>query len=54
MLHLTWTKNKNSSSSEDGKELKGIRLLYFDPIANLEPKDQVNRIAKYLVEYVCP
>ena len=62
MLHLIWTKDNNSSSSEDGKELKGIRqrllecyrLLYFDPIADLEPKDQVNRIAKNLVEYVCP
>ena len=61
MLHLIWTKDNNSSSSEDGKELKGIRqrllecyrLLYFDPIADLEPKDQVNRIAKNLVEYVC-
>ena len=61
MLHLIWMKDNNSSSSEDGKELKGIRqrllecyrLLYFDPIADLEPKDQVNRIAKNLVEYVC-
>ena len=58
MLHLIWTKDNNSSSSEDGKELKGIRqrllecyrFLYFDPIADLEPKDQVNRIAKNLVE----
>lgn len=62
MLHLIWAKDNNSSSSEDGKELKGIRqrllecyrLLYFDPIADLEPKDQVNRIAKNLVEYICP
>ena len=60
MLHLIWNKDNNSLSSEDGKELKGVRqrllecyrLLYFDPIAELEPKDQVNRIAKNLIEYV--
>lgn len=60
MLHLIWSKD-NSSTSEDGKELKGIRprllecyrSLYFDPIPDVEPKQQVNRIAKNMIEYVC-
>jgi condensin complex subunit 1 len=60
MLHLIWSKD-NSSTSEDGKELKGIRSrllecyrnLYFDPLADMEPKAQVNRIAKNMIEYVC-
>jgi condensin complex subunit 1 len=46
--------------SEDGKELKGIRSrllecyrnLYFDPLPDMEPKQQVNRIAKNMIEYV--
>ncbi|KAF8155920.1 non-SMC mitotic condensation complex subunit 1-domain-containing protein [Crassisporium funariophilum] len=58
MLHLIWTKDNSSSTSEDGKELKGVRqrllecygMLYFDPVPDLSPKDQVNRIAKNLVE----
>ncbi|KJA17627.1 hypothetical protein HYPSUDRAFT_146327 [Hypholoma sublateritium FD-334 SS-4] len=58
MLHLIWTKDNSSSTSEEGKELKGIRQrllecyrsLYFAPVADLEPKAQVNRIAKNLVE----
>lgn len=59
MLHLIWSKD-NSSTSEDGKELKGIRSrllecyrsLYFDPIPDMEAKQQVNRIAKNMIEYV--
>lgn len=59
MLHLVWSKD-NSSTSEDGKELKGIRsrllecyrILYFDPLPDMEPKQQVNRIAKNMIEYV--
>lgn len=59
MLHLIWSKD-NSSTSEDGKELKGIRSrllecyrsIYFDPIPDMEPKQQVNRIAKNMIEYV--
>jgi len=59
MLHLIWSKD-NSSMSEDGKELKGIRSrllecyrnLYFDPLPDMEPKQQVNRIAKNMIEYV--
>lgn len=58
MLHLIWTKDNSSSTSEEGKELKGIRQrllecyrsLYFAPVPDLEPKAQVNRIAKNLVE----
>ncbi|KAH9054817.1 non-SMC mitotic condensation complex subunit 1-domain-containing protein [Lactarius vividus] len=57
MLHLIWSKD-NSSMSEDGKELKGVRSrllecyrsLYFDPLPDMEPKQQVNRIAKNMVE----
>jgi condensin complex subunit 1 len=59
MLHLIWSKD-NSSMSEDGKELKGIRSrllecyrsLYFDPLPDMEPKQQVNRIAKNMIECV--
>ena len=59
MLHLIWQKD-NSSTSEDGKEIKGVRSrllecyrsLYFDPIPDMEPKQQVNRIAKNMIEYV--
>lgn len=58
MLHLIWSKD-NTSTSEDGKELKGIRSrllecyrqLYFDPLPDLEPKQQVNRIAKNMIEW---
>ncbi|KAJ7510292.1 non-SMC mitotic condensation complex subunit 1-domain-containing protein [Mycena galericulata] len=58
MLHLIWSKDNSSSTSEDGQELKGIRQrllecyrnLYFDPIADIEPKAQVNRIAKNMIE----
>ncbi|PPQ81973.1 hypothetical protein CVT25_014624 [Psilocybe cyanescens] len=57
MLHLIWTKD-NNTTSEDGKELKGVRQrlletyqsLYFDPIPDIPPKEQVNRITKNLVE----
>ena len=60
MLHLIWSKDNNSSTSEDGKELKGVRSrllecyrsLYFDPLPDMEPKQQVNRIAKNMIEYV--
>ena len=59
MLHLIWSKD-NSSMSEDGKELKGVRSrllecyrsLYFDPLPDMEPKQQVNRIAKNMIECV--
>ncbi|KAF7330363.1 Condensin complex subunit 1 [Mycena venus] len=58
MLHLIWNKDNSNSTSEDGQELKGIRQrllecyrqLYFDPIAGMEPKAQVNRIAKNMIE----
>ncbi|KAN0127117.1 non-SMC mitotic condensation complex subunit 1 domain containing protein [Lactarius tabidus] len=57
MLHLIWSKD-NSSMSEDGKELKGVRSrllecyrsLYFDPLPDMEPKQQVSRIAKNMIE----
>ncbi|KAF8623362.1 hypothetical protein AX17_007440 [Amanita inopinata Kibby_2008] len=58
MLHLMWHKDNNSSTAEDGKELKGIRSrvlecyrsLYFDPLPDLDPKAQINRIAKNMIE----
>lgn len=58
MLHLIWTKD-NNATSEDGKEVKGVRSrllecyrsLYFDPIPDMEPKQQINRIAKNMIEY---
>lgn len=57
MIHLIWSKD-NTSTSEDGKELRGIRSkliecyknLYFDPVPDLEPSQQVNRIAKNMIQ----
>ncbi|KAH7930002.1 hypothetical protein BV22DRAFT_1028970 [Leucogyrophana mollusca] len=57
MLHLVWSKD-NNSTSEDGKELKGVRArllecyrsLYFEALPDMEPKQQVNRIAKNMIE----
>ncbi|KAG8683600.1 Condensin complex subunit, partial [Ceratobasidium sp. 394] len=57
MLHLIWNKD-TGSTTEDGKEVKGVRLkliecyrsLYFDPIAGLDAHSQVNRIAKNMIE----
>ena len=59
MLHLIWNKD-TGSTTEDGKEVKGVRLrliecyksLYFDPVLGLDAKSQVNRIAKNMIEYV--
>jgi condensin complex subunit 1 len=59
MLHLIWAKD-NNATSEDGKELKGVRSrllecyrsLYFDPLPDMEPRQQVNRIARNMIEYV--
>jgi condensin complex subunit 1 len=59
MLHLIWSKD-SSSTAEDGKELKGVRSrllecyrsLYFDALPDMEPKQQVNRIAKNMIECV--
>ncbi len=58
MMHLIWTKD-DSATSEDGEKLKGIRprvlecyrSLYFEPLPGIEPKQQVNRIAKNMIEY---
>ncbi|TFK48960.1 hypothetical protein OE88DRAFT_1727293 [Heliocybe sulcata] len=57
MLHLIWAKD-NSSTGEDGREVKGVRArllecyrsLYFDALPDMEPKQQVNRIAKNMIE----
>ena len=59
MLHLIWNED-TGSTTEDGKEVKGVRLrliecyksLYFDPVLGLDAKSQVNRIAKNMIEYV--
>jgi condensin complex subunit 1 len=59
MLHLIWSKD-NSSTSEDGKELKGARSrllecyrsLYFEALPEMEAKEQVHRIAKNMLECV--
>ena len=59
MLHLVWVKD-NAAVDEDGKELKGIkarlievyRTLYFDALPDMEPKQQVNRITKNMIECV--
>ncbi|KAF8988934.1 non-SMC mitotic condensation complex subunit 1 [Cyathus striatus] len=59
MLHLIWTKDNSNSTSEDGKELKGVRQrllecykgLYFDALPdNRDAKAQINRIAKNMIE----
>ncbi|KAJ3798640.1 non-SMC mitotic condensation complex subunit 1-domain-containing protein [Lentinula aff. detonsa] len=57
MLHLIWNKD-NNATLEDGKELKGIRArllecyqdLYFNPLPDLSAKEQVNRIAKNMIQ----
>ncbi|KAG8732139.1 Condensin complex subunit, partial [Ceratobasidium sp. 414] len=57
MLHLIWNKD-TGSTTEDGKEVKGVRLkliecyrsLYFDPVAGLDAHSQINRIAKNMIE----
>ena len=57
MLHLIWQKD-DSATSEDGEKLKGIRprlietysAMFFEPTADLEPKQQVGRIAKNMIE----
>jgi condensin complex subunit 1 len=61
MLHLIWSKDSNATS-EDGKELKGVRAkllecycsLYFDASPDLDAKQQVIRIAKNMIEFVVP
>jgi condensin complex subunit 1 len=58
MLHLIWS--KDNSTVEDGKEVRGVRgrliecykELYFSPLADLSPKDQVNRISRNMIECV--
>lgn len=57
MLHLIWQKDANATS-EDGKEVKGVRArvlecyrsIYFDALPDMEPKQQINRIAKNMIE----
>lgn len=57
MLHLIWSKDE-ATTEEDGKEIKGIRSkliecytqLYFEPLVDLSPKDNVTRVAQNLIE----
>lgn len=57
MLHLIWSKDE-VTTEEDGKEVKGIRSrliecysqLYFEPLPNLEPKEQISRVAQNVIE----
>ncbi|CAE6439777.1 unnamed protein product, partial [Rhizoctonia solani] len=57
MIHLIWSKDTGGNPDED-KEVKGVRLrliecykhIYFDPRAGLDPKSQVNRVAKNMIE----
>jgi condensin complex subunit 1 len=57
MLHLIWSKDTGGTTEEE-KEVRGIRLrliecyrsIYFDPVAGLDPKSQINRIAKNMIE----
>lgn len=59
MLHLIWSKDE-ATTEEDGKEVKGIRSrliecysqLYFEPVADLSPKEQISRVAKNVIECV--
>jgi condensin complex subunit 1 len=59
MLHLIWQKD-NNTTSDDGAQIKGVRqglldcynALYFEPVAGMEPRQQINRIAKNMIESV--
>lgn len=58
MLHLIWTKDNNTLSTEEGMDTRSIRgnlievyrSLYFDVVPDLSPKQQINRIAKNMIE----
>ncbi|BEJ11951.1 hypothetical protein CspHIS471_0204110 [Cutaneotrichosporon sp. HIS471] len=57
MLHLIWTKDNNATTEDgtDGRSIRGnlievYRSLYFDVVPDLAPKQQVNRIAKNMLE----
>lgn len=64
MLHLIWS--KDNSTVEDGQEIRSVRArliecyrsLYFDPLRDLSPVDNVNRITKNMISSVtaasCP
>ncbi|KAI0750990.1 non-SMC mitotic condensation complex subunit 1-domain-containing protein [Daedaleopsis nitida] len=57
MMHLIWAKD-NNATAEDGRELKSVRSkllecyksMYFEPVMNLDAKQQINRIAKNMIE----
>ena len=61
MLHLIWAKD-NNSTSEEGREVKSTRskllecykAMYFEPVQNLDAKQQIGRIAKNMIECVFP
>lgn len=58
MIHLVWS--KDNSTVEDGQEIRSIRSrliecyrsLYFDPLRDLSPVENVNRITKNMISWV--
>lgn len=59
MIHLIWTKDNTSTAgteeTEGGKGIRGslietYKSLYFDVVPDLAPKQQVNRIARNMIE----
>lgn len=59
MIHLIWTKDNNSTGpvdeTEGGRGIRGslietYKSLYFDVVPDLNPKQQVSRIAKNMIE----
>lgn len=60
MIHLVWS--KDNSTVEDGQEIRSIRSrliecyrsLYFDPLRDLSPVENVNRITKNMISWVFP
>lgn len=58
MLHLVWSKDQ--STIEEGREVKSVRKkliesykqLYFEPLPDLQPKENVSRIARNMIQSV--
>lgn len=58
MLHLVWA--KDTATIEEGREVKSVRRkliesyksLYFEPLGgDVTPKENINRIARNMIEY---
>lgn len=58
MLHLVWSKDQ--STIEEGREVKSVRKkliesykqLYFEPLPDMQPKENVSRIARNMIQCV--